>query len=159
MYLLIVERNMELSRLHRIVNYNTHALAHIKCKATMIRSQLKGMRIKLGAFERQRLYYRGLSYRAQISHNNMIREINRIRMSSPLMFFPMLLQEYDETLSKLRVQHNRVNKLRMEYNELMQRIRVADRSIHGNAKANIWHHVELPKEKPLQLIISALSTE
>lgn len=157
--MLIADRNMELSRMHNIVNYNTHALAHIKCKATMIRKQLRGMRFKLDVFERKRLYYRGLSYRAQISHNNTIREINRMKMSSPLMFFPLLLQDYDETLSTLRVRQKYVNQLRIEYDELMQRIRAADRRIHGSGRANIWHHVELPKQKPLQLFITAMSTE
>lgn len=125
----------------------------------MIRKQLKAMRAKHDAFERQKFYYRGLIYRAKIGHNNVIREINRIKKSGTLLLFPLLLKDYDNTLAVIQLKKLRVSKLRSEHNELLRRVRVAEEFLHIPTMGNLWQNAVVPSVQPFIPTVTSLSTD
>ncbi|KAH8411970.1 hypothetical protein KR222_004461 [Zaprionus bogoriensis] len=136
----ISDRNTELERFHQLVNYDVHALAHIKCKHRMNLKTLARMKAKLKAKEEIKWFYRDLIYKGKLKHNNMIREFNKIRSSGSLIHFPTLMIDYDETLDEIAVKRTQVEKLRMLHKSLLQRIHKAEKltaSIHSRTFKNL----------------------
>ncbi|EDW71215.2 uncharacterized protein Dvir_GJ16240 [Drosophila virilis] len=118
----IAERDAELNRLLGKINFDVHALAHVKCKEHMYRKVYLEMKQKLEECKRSRRHYRELIYQSKLKHNRFLRELHKIRTSGSLMHYPSLLDDYDKTVEFLQLKRAAVEKLRCEHRRLTQRI-------------------------------------
>lgn len=132
-----IERNTELNRLHMRVNYDVHALAHLKCKEQMSLRTHNRMEAKLTSCMQSKKHLREQIYQGKLKHNAIVREIYKMKTDGSLLHYPPLLLDYDKTVDEVRAKREAVEKLRHTYNNLIQRIKVAEKMLEPKKKGSI----------------------
>jgi len=149
--MVFIERNEELHRLHTKINFDVHALAHLKCKEEMCRRTHNRMKAKLLSCMQWKTHFRQQIYQAKLKHNAIIREIYKIKTENgTLLHYPPLLLDFDKTVDEVRAKQKSVEKLRNTYKNLINRIKVAEVMLKPRKKGSIS-----PKESRDLLIIDA----
>ncbi|XP_034473876.1 CAP-Gly domain-containing linker protein 1 [Drosophila innubila] len=133
----IEERNDELNRLHMKINYDVHALAHLKCKEEMCRRTHNRMKVKLLSCMEWKTHFRQQIYQAKLKHNAIIREIYKMKTDGSLLHYPPLLLDFDKTVDEVRSKQKSVEKLRNNYKNLINRIKVAEEMLMPRKKGSI----------------------
>ncbi|KAL7725733.1 hypothetical protein ACLKA6_018563 [Drosophila palustris] len=130
----IDERNADLKRLHMKINYDVHALAHVRCKEQMCRRTNNRMKAKLVNCITSKNELREQIYQGKLKHNAIIREINKLKNDGTLLQYPVLLKDFDNTVDEMRAKRESVEKLRMIHNNLVQRIKVVEQMVKSRKK-------------------------
>ncbi|ALC40071.1 CG31784 [Drosophila busckii] len=119
----INDRKNDLNRLNAKINFEVHALAHLKCKEQMCVRTWKRMQHKLKLLESWKRHYRELIYKGKLKHVKFMHDFYRAKNSGSLKHFPELMLDYDATEDALVLKRKSVDKLRQELNRLTRRIR------------------------------------
>ncbi|TDG46479.1 hypothetical protein AWZ03_007135 [Drosophila navojoa] len=125
----IRDRNKELQRLHQKIKFNMHALAHHKCKAFMEGRNYLRLKDQMEKSEERKALCQKLIYLGKLTHNRIQRDLHKLKTSGPLLFYPQLMSDYDDTLVFLEKKHAAVAKLREDLSRLTERLIVAERRL------------------------------
>jgi len=117
------------------INYDVHALAHLKCKEQMCRRTNNRLKAKLLSCMHWKTHFQEKIYQGKLKHNAFARELNKLKHDGTLRHYPLLLLDYDDTVKELQAKREKVEKLRNNYNNLVNRIEIAEQLLESTKKS------------------------